>query len=433
MTENRSDTAAAPKERKSLRERILKGGALSLFGFGGAQAIRLFSNLVMTRLLVPEAFGLVAIAISLQVLMIMLSDLGIGTSVIRSQSSEYPRFLSTAWTTQIARGVVIGIALFLVAGFLAIFAPHGIFADKSVFSDPRLPIFVVAVGVTAMLDGARSLKMILCQRELRLGHMISLEIGAQLIGLAAMIIVAINGAGAYSLIVSMLLASSIIFAGSYLFLPGPKINFGFDKKYFKELFHFGKWLILASLFAFLIQRGDQFIFGSIMTREEFGFYAIATTWITVVILLYDIVQTRIAYPAISEVWRERPQDTARIYYRFRMAFDAMALIVFLGVILLVDFAFDLLYPQNYSQVAVYVKFLAIIILLLPYRLMNSVILAEGKSQNFMKTLIGPVIMIIIFTPMVYHFSNIRTAIIFSTLAYIPSIAIISALIMIFAT
>ena len=45
-----------------LRARALRGTALTFLGFGAQQFLRLLSNLILTRLLFPEAFGLMALA-----------------------------------------------------------------------------------------------------------------------------------------------------------------------------------------------------------------------------------------------------------------------------------------------------------------------------------------------------------------------------------
>lgn len=44
-----------------LRSRALRGTAITLGGTAGAQFMRLLSNLILTRLLFPEAFGLMAL------------------------------------------------------------------------------------------------------------------------------------------------------------------------------------------------------------------------------------------------------------------------------------------------------------------------------------------------------------------------------------
>ena len=44
-----------------LGARIMRSAALTVFGFGASQALRLASNLILTRLLFPEAFGVMVL------------------------------------------------------------------------------------------------------------------------------------------------------------------------------------------------------------------------------------------------------------------------------------------------------------------------------------------------------------------------------------
>ena len=46
---------------QGLAHKALRGSALTMFSFGGMQAIRLASNLILTRLLYPEVFGLMSL------------------------------------------------------------------------------------------------------------------------------------------------------------------------------------------------------------------------------------------------------------------------------------------------------------------------------------------------------------------------------------
>ena len=54
-----------------------------------SQVIRFGSNLLMTRLLVPEMFGVMAIAMMLVVVVNLLSDLGIRQSIVQSQRGSH--------------------------------------------------------------------------------------------------------------------------------------------------------------------------------------------------------------------------------------------------------------------------------------------------------------------------------------------------------
>ena len=44
-----------------LGARALRSSMLTVLGYGGSQALRLASNLILTRLLFPEAFGVMSL------------------------------------------------------------------------------------------------------------------------------------------------------------------------------------------------------------------------------------------------------------------------------------------------------------------------------------------------------------------------------------
>ena len=99
----------------TIKALFLRGFAWTTLGFAGSQALRLISNLALTRLLDPEHFGLMAIVTVLLIGLAMFSDIGLGPSVVRSQKTKDERFLNTAWTMQIIRGAVLAAACALLA------------------------------------------------------------------------------------------------------------------------------------------------------------------------------------------------------------------------------------------------------------------------------------------------------------------------------
>jgi O-antigen/teichoic acid export membrane protein len=92
---------------RGLKQRALRAGRWTLVGFAATQSVRLVSTLVMTRLLVPSMFGVMAIAVMVNVIASLLTDLGIRQNIVQSRRGTDPMFLNTAWTVQIVRGFVI--------------------------------------------------------------------------------------------------------------------------------------------------------------------------------------------------------------------------------------------------------------------------------------------------------------------------------------
>ncbi len=68
----------------SLQKKAIKQSFWVVIGFGGSQFLRLISNLILTRLLIPELFGLMALVNTFIMGLYLFSDIGIRPSIIRS-------------------------------------------------------------------------------------------------------------------------------------------------------------------------------------------------------------------------------------------------------------------------------------------------------------------------------------------------------------
>ena len=91
----------------NLTARIIRAAFLSIGSFGLSQGLRLVSNLLLTRILFPEAFGLMGLVNVLLIGLAMFSDVGIGPAIARSPRGDERDFLDTAWTLQILRGLLL--------------------------------------------------------------------------------------------------------------------------------------------------------------------------------------------------------------------------------------------------------------------------------------------------------------------------------------
>ena len=77
----------------SYRARAIRSTGMTLLNFGGDNALRLIANLVLTRLLFPEAFGLMALITVVTAAALMFSDFGFLGAVIQDPRGEEPAFL----------------------------------------------------------------------------------------------------------------------------------------------------------------------------------------------------------------------------------------------------------------------------------------------------------------------------------------------------
>ena len=116
---------------------------------GSAQAfgvvVRLGSNLLLTRLLVPESFAVIGTALAVLAMLEWLSDLGLQPAVIRHPHGESTRVVSTAWWLGLVRGIVLTAIAWMAA------APLGAF-----YETPELVGVLLVMAVRPLLISLRS-------------------------------------------------------------------------------------------------------------------------------------------------------------------------------------------------------------------------------------------------------------------------------------
>src|SRR5437763_480806 len=142
-----------PSDHLSLKRRVLTASSWTLVGFGASQAIRFGSNLFLTRLLAPDIFGVVAIAIIISIGLEMFSDLGLRPNIIQSKRGDDPDFLNTAWVVQILRGLVLWIGALLIAAVIVAVNSFHITPPGSVYADSRLPYVLAILSLTVAISG----------------------------------------------------------------------------------------------------------------------------------------------------------------------------------------------------------------------------------------------------------------------------------------
>lgn len=316
-----------------LRARLLRSTGWTFIGFAVAQVLRLASNLVLTRLLFPEAFGLMALVTVFLVGLTMLSDVGISPSIQQNARGDEPDFLNTAWTLQAIRGAVLWLACFGIAPLAAWF-----------YDDARLQAMLPVAGLSLLIAGLNPTRMETASRHLMLGRLTLLEIAAQFLGILAMMILAWTLRSVWALVIGSVLIAAFKLALMHVFLPGPANRFRWERTAALDLIHFGKWIFLSTLCGFLLLQGDKAILGKYLTLDKLGIYNIGFFLAGVPQALATNIMSRTMIP----LHRECPPHASRENFgkvrrmRFMMTAAVFALqffTAFIGI-WLVDFLYD---------------------------------------------------------------------------------------------
>jgi O-antigen/teichoic acid export membrane protein len=328
----------------TFRQRILRAGSWTIGASVGSQLIRLASNLVMTRLLVPEMFGVMALANAIMAGMQLLSDLGLKQNIVQSHNGNAPAFLNTVWTIQIMRGGLIWLLMLGIAGAIYLTdAVHWWHVD-SVYADPILPYVIVALSFNAMIGGLESTRLATASRNLALGRMYLLDLTCNLAGVFFMVSWAMVDRSIWALVYGTLFTSALRVLASHTLLPGIRNRLHWDKDSLHEIFNFGKWIFLTSILGFLAANGDRLLLGGLIDPATLGIYSIAFMMVSAIRDAFAVMGSNVAFPAFSEIVRSRKAALKQAYYRFRLPMDVATLVaagmLFAAGHLLIQFLYD---------------------------------------------------------------------------------------------
>jgi O-antigen/teichoic acid export membrane protein len=410
--------------RFSLKQRILRAGSWSLAGFVASFALRLGSNLFMTRQLVPEMFGVMAIATMVLVGLALFADLGLKPSIIQSTRGHEAIFLNTAWALQILRGIILWSLAASISLLIPLASSFGLVPKGSVYDSSILPHVLLVLSLTAVISGFESTKSIEAGRNLSIAKLTGMEIGSQLIGFFVMSVWVIFDRTIWALVAGSIASSTTRTILSHHWLSGTRNRWQFDRQAFNEIFRFGKWIFLSSVLYFLASNGDRMILGWYVDARILGAYAIAFLIFSSIDQVLAKITVDLSFPALSEVARERPLTLTRTYYRFHSivasaAYFSCGLLVVSGPAIV-----GVLYDSRYEEAGCVLQILALALAVIPLRLATQCFLVFGLSKLYFHLNTVRTIALFLALPIGFHIGGLQGAVwgvVFSSFASAPLI------------
>jgi len=358
------------QDNRSLTSQVIRGSAWTLSGYALAQVLRLGSNIVLSRLLFPEAFGVMIIVNMVMQGLQMFSDVGINQSIIQHKRGDDPIFMNTAWTIQVMRGI----ALCLVACLLA-------WPLSRWYGESSLSAIIPVVAISVAISGFTSTKLMTLNRHMAFGRLTFLDLGTQVLSIAIMCIWAQFNPSPWALVAGGLSSSTLRMLLSQFLLPGPRNRFAWSAGTRAELMHFGRWIFFASALNFLASSGDRVLLAKYFSVSKLGIYGVAFMLADAAAQVTSTLSHRVLFPAFGRVARTPGSDLSSAYYRVRGRWDllvmpAIGLLISGGSVIV-----HILYDSRYQEAGWMLQILAWRSVWLCLMVPGSVcLLALGKPQ-----------------------------------------------------
>lgn len=354
----------------SIKKLAVRGAVWTIAGYGASQVLRLASNLILTRLLFPDLFGLMSLVSTFIAGLHLFSDVGISFSIVQNKRGNEPDFLNTAWTMQVIRGIGLWICCFVIA-----------WPVSHLYSEPQLLWLLPVVGLNSLISGFNSTAIFTLNRKMVIKDLALFELVGQAIAVLVMIAWAWFSPTIASLVAGGIAASLFQLVWSHRLIPGFRNRFLWDKSSLREIASLGKWIFLSTALTFLAEQADRLILGKVLGFELLGIYGVALTFADLPRSVTSALNGKVVFPAIVSII-DQPRQIVRRKLLHTRKWIVMALAVSIALLSgLGDFLIEWLYDNRYIDAAWMLPILALGVW--PRLLCNTnepALMAMGKPQ-----------------------------------------------------
>jgi O-antigen/teichoic acid export membrane protein len=240
----------------------LRGIPWTLLTYAATRVVTVLTTLALARLLAPADFGLFAMATLGMELLSVFSGLWLGaTLIVRRQIGA--RAQGTVLTLLLGSGALLGVVLFALAPLLAAF-----------FGEPRLAGIVALLAAVLLVSGVNWFYETVLQRELAFRRRFACQLVRTLTFAGVAFVLAILGAGVWSLVVAYA-AGHLANGAALLALTPYRVRPAFDRTEARRIVRDGRGFLGQDLASFVSENADYLAVGRLLGPTQLGFYAMA--------------------------------------------------------------------------------------------------------------------------------------------------------------
>lgn len=301
---------ARPTVQSPALGRTTARGAAWMIGQAvGSKLVSFGSQIALTALLMPEDFGLVALAYTVRAFTDKLQDPGI-TAVLVQRSRHFERWMNPAFWMSLSSGVM-AMCIMLAAIPLAVWF----------YGEPGLVGLMLVLALSAPLDTLRTVPRARLSSQMRFGTLAGLDLAMLILQMGLSIALAATGFGAYSFVMPLPVMYAVR-TGVLWSLARPRVRWALQLRRWRHLLNDTVFVFATYMARTLYWQGDYIVLGRLHGTDVVGVYFFAFTLSTQTLFLLAGNLSSVLFPALSRL----TQEPARQKAGFRQAIDVLAMI-----------------------------------------------------------------------------------------------------------
>lgn len=325
------------------------------------------AGIVLARVLVPEDYGVFAVALVAMNLLMGLNDAGMTAALIRWQG-RMEEAAATAATLILATSTAL---------FLALYAIAPVFSDA--LGVPEATPVVRLMAVTVIIDALFAVPVAAVTRSFLQGRRAAADMTNLVVSTGVAVTLALHDQGAWSLAWGRVAGNLV--AGLLLLVLSPvRVRFGFDRAVAGTLTRVGIPLTGASLLVFAMLNVDNVIVGRTLGPVALGLYSMAFNLSSWPVQMFAFAVRRVSLAGFSRLVDE-PARLRAAYLRSLTLLLAVSLPVCVLLATLAAPAVVTVYGEKWRPAADALTWLALVgIVRIATEVTFDYILARGRSR-----------------------------------------------------
>lgn len=244
----------------SLTHRVAKGASWMVLMRFSIRSIGIVSTLILARLLVPEDFGIVAVATLIFGVVEIMGQFGFDYAIIRDMEAKRPEY-DTAWTLKILRGLAVGLLLVGSAPFVADF-----------FGDYRIENVIYVLAAAALIDSLQNIGIVDFRKNLQMHREFNFRVWRKVVSFVVTIALAFILRSYWALAVGIFADRATGFFASYIMSKyRPRLSL----ERWRKLLGFSVGVLIHNVLWYARENVGRAVIGRILDTASLGIYSVA--------------------------------------------------------------------------------------------------------------------------------------------------------------
>lgn len=297
--------------QSNLKERTVRGGAVTIVNQAFKFVIRMGSTVLLARMLAPEDYGLLGMVTVITGFIELFKDLGLSAATVQQPQINHKQ-VSTLFWINVAMGSLLCLLVAALSPAIARF-----------YGQPRLIGITLLLSVNFFISSFGSQHNALLRRQMRFLSIARVDIIATCISLSAAITLAYFGAGYWALVWMQVIEAIFNALGLWIasgWRPGlPVRNCGI-----RSMVAFGGNLTGFRCFNHFSRNFDNFLIGSYLGPLSLGLYAKAYQLLLLPVQQINSPVNSVAISALSSL-QAKPREYRKFYGKAIMAISTLGM------------------------------------------------------------------------------------------------------------